>query len=456
MPPATTASASSGWSLDQRPVERPATAAVGIVEQQPVAAAARSSGSRPTLERRPDLASAAEARGEARATYSISSPPCSWTACRLSSVAHVGDHVERRVAEHADRQHARLAGNAGQRRGFVRRHLAGAAGNEDEAGERRWPGGAHVRAAIQSAQFDAPEHQLARRLGGVGSAHQRRADEEGVDSAAPAVRRRPRVEMPDSETSRRSGARRASRSVVARSIDRSRRSRLLMPISGAPSASARAHFRLVMDLDQRVHAEAARLGDHRARCVVVEQRQHHQDRVGARDPRLGHLAQIDEEILGEDRAVELAPSRREIVERTAEISAIAQHAERVGDAGIAARQRGRIGAGPDRARRRRSLLDLEDEARARLGERRGEAARASASLRRAARRATRRRSARASSSRLAAAISPRIPAASATARLDEPLERFGSAAGLQRFARHARHRRATWPPCPPSSARPQC
>ena len=48
-----------------------------------------------------------------------------------------------------------------------------------------------------------------------------------------------RVEMPNSETSMRSGANRASRSVVARSMLRSRRSRLLMPISGAPSASAR-------------------------------------------------------------------------------------------------------------------------------------------------------------------------------------------------------------------------
>ena len=63
-----------------------------------------------------------------------------------------------------------------------------------------------------------------------------------------------------------------------------------MPISGAPSATRALHLGFVMDLDQRVHAEAARLGDHCARRLVVEQRQHHQHRVGAGDPRLGDLA----------------------------------------------------------------------------------------------------------------------------------------------------------------------
>ena len=58
-----------------------------------------------------------------------------------------------------------------------------------------------------------------------------------------------------------------------------------------------------------------------ARGRIVEQRQHHQDRVGSGDPRLGDLAQVDEEVLGEDRPVELAPSGREIVERTAEVRA---------------------------------------------------------------------------------------------------------------------------------------
>ena len=82
-----------------------------------------------------------------------------------------------------------------------------------------------------------------------------------------------------------------------------------MPISGAPSASARRISRFVMNLDQRVHAEPARLGDHRARALIVEQRQHDQHRVGAGDPRFGDLARIDEEVLGEDRPVELAAAR---------------------------------------------------------------------------------------------------------------------------------------------------
>ena len=91
-----------------------------------------------------------------------------------------------------------------------------------------------------------------------------------------------------------------------------------MPISGAPSATARRISALVMDLDQRVHAEPARLGDHLARALVVEQREHDEHRVGARDPRFGHLTQIDEEVLGQDRAVEFAARRGEVVERAAE------------------------------------------------------------------------------------------------------------------------------------------
>ena len=98
--------------------------------------------------------------------------------------------------------------------------------------------------------------------------------------------------------------------------------------------------------------------------VVVEQRQHDQNRVGAGDPRFGDLARIDEEVLGEDRPVELAARGREVVERSAEIGSIAQDAERIGDAGITARERCRVRVRPDRAGRGGGLLDLEDEARA--------------------------------------------------------------------------------------------
>ena len=65
-----------------------------------------------------------------------------------------------------------------------------------------------------------------------------------------------------------------------------------------------------MDFHQRIHAETARFRDHRSRFTIIEQRQHHQDCVSPGDPRLDDLAGVNEEVLGEDRSVELAPSGR--------------------------------------------------------------------------------------------------------------------------------------------------
>ena len=151
--------------------------------------------------------------------------------------------------------------------------------------------------------------------------------------------------MPDSETRTRSGASGASRSVVGEVDAEIAQVAVVDADQRRAERQRAAHLGLVMDLDQRVHAEPPRLGDHRSRRIVVEQREHDQHRVGARDPRLGDLAQVDEEVLGEDRPVELAARGREIVERAAEIGAVAQHAQRIGDAGIAARECRWIGAG---------------------------------------------------------------------------------------------------------------
>jgi hypothetical protein len=86
-----------------------------------------------------------------------------------------------------------------------------------------------------------------------------------------------------------------------------------------------------MDFDERIHSEPPRFIDHRPRLFIVEQREHHQNRIGAGNPRFGDLARIDEEVFGQDRAVEMAPRCREIVERAAEIGAVAKDAERIGD-----------------------------------------------------------------------------------------------------------------------------
>ena len=135
------------------------------------------------------------------------------------------------------------------------------------------------------------------------------------------------------------------------------------------------HLRLVMHLDERVHAEAARLGDDLARVLVVEQREHHENRIGAGNPRLRDLPRVNKEVLGEDRSIELGTGGGEIVERPAEIGAIAKHAQRIGNPGIAARQGCRIGTRANLASRRRCLLDLQNEASTLLRQHRREAAR---------------------------------------------------------------------------------
>ena len=129
-----------------------------------------------------------------------------------------------------------------------------------------------------------------------------------------------------------------------------------------------------MHFNQRLHAETRSFLDHRSRSRVVEQRQHHENCICARDPRFADLPDIDEEILRQDRPVELAPGGGEVVERTTEIGTIAKDAERVRDARISARQCGWIDRLPDRSSRRRGALDFEDEARPILRQRGGEAA----------------------------------------------------------------------------------
>ena len=169
--------------------------------------------------------------------------------------------LERSIAEHADRQHPRPASSSGQRRGFVSRDVAGAARHEDEAGECRRPGGANIGAAIQSAQLGAAEDELARRLRRVARAHQRRADQEASTSGA-SRSTSPRAAMPDSETSSRSGAMAASRSVVARSMREVAQVAVVDADQRRTERKRAAHLGFVMHLDQRVHAEAPRLVDH--------------------------------------------------------------------------------------------------------------------------------------------------------------------------------------------------
>src|SRR5690242_5075336 len=149
---------------------------------------------------------------------------------------------------------------------------------------------------------------------------------------------------------------------------------IVKPNQWSAEREGATHFEFVMHLDERVHAEAPRLRDHRSNVAVAEERQDQQDRIGTGNPRFGDLAQIDEEVLRENGSVELAACGGEIIDRTAEILAISQDAEGVGDTGVAARDRRRVGTGPDGSARGGSLLDFENEAGAWLSKRVSQAA----------------------------------------------------------------------------------
>src|SRR6476646_9568730 len=145
------------------------------------------------------------------------------------------------------------------------------------------------------------------------------------------------VAIPDSETSTRpaaSDARRSEVAVVDADERRSERDRA-------------AHFRFVMDLDQRVHPEAPRFVHHGPCVVVAEKRQNHQHGVRSGDPGLGDLAQVDHEILGENRSVEMRPRGGEIVDRAAEICPVAQDAEGIGYSRITSSELGWVRARTD-------------------------------------------------------------------------------------------------------------
>ena len=224
--------------FDQCPIEASAGAAVAIVEQQPIAAAARQRLAA-DAERRPDLADGGKLAPQRADIFDVLAS-VQLHGVQVEQCRDVADDLERRVAEHADRPHPEAAGGTGQRRSLVCRDMAGAARHEDEAGERRWPGGAHVGAAVQAAQFGAAEDRarapLERGRQRASATSRSRKHRRAVRSRSmsPGCRN---AGLGDEQAVRRQTAR-AARSSRGRSL-RSRRSRLLMPISGAPSARAR-------------------------------------------------------------------------------------------------------------------------------------------------------------------------------------------------------------------------
>ena len=187
MPPATSA---RGKIAD---VPRPATSRTlrplppsALSNTEPVAAAARERLAA-DAERRPDFARRRSSRRSAR-TYSTSS--CAMeldgmqvrSASRASATVPSGASRKTPTGSMPDLRAVPASGAAS-----LCRDMAGAAWHEHEAGERRWPGGADVRAAIQSAEFGAAEDEFPRGLCRFSGAHQRRADQEGVDQRRQAI-----------------------------------------------------------------------------------------------------------------------------------------------------------------------------------------------------------------------------------------------------------------------------
>ena len=235
-----------------------------IVEQQAVAAAARQR----RRGRRSTAVQISHASGScaAQRRHIVAHPRCRAAGPRAgpSIVAMSATTRDRRVAEHADRQHPGLRASAGQRRGFRAVTWRGLPGTNTKPAKAAGRAARDVRAAIQAAQFDAAEDQLARRL---------RPDRRRASATMPtrkpstmrrqAARRRRASRCRIRETSMRSGASGASRSVVARSMRKVAQVAVVDADQRRAERERAAHLGFVMDLDQRVHAEPARLGDHR-------------------------------------------------------------------------------------------------------------------------------------------------------------------------------------------------
>ena len=116
-----------------------------------------------------------------------------------------------------------------------------------------------------------------------------------------------------------------------------------MPSTSASMSSARSSSSLVVDLDQHVEVERARLAVQVGEVVVVERGDDQQDRVGAGRRRLVELVGVDDEVLAQDRQVGGRARRLQVLERAAEVRLLGEDRDRRGAAAL---------VGADDARRR--------------------------------------------------------------------------------------------------------
>ena len=146
----------------------------------------------------------------------------------------------------------------------------------------------------------------------VFGAHQRLADEHGVDADALQLvelvaRRRCRT---PTTTILPAGTSDSSSNVRSRSTVKSVRSRLLMPITSASSSSATSSSSRVVDLHEHVEVERERVAVQPLQLARLQRGDDQQDRVGARDRRLEQLVRVDDEVLAQDRQLAAARAAR--------------------------------------------------------------------------------------------------------------------------------------------------
>ena len=120
---------------------------------------------------------------------------------------------------------------------------------------------------------------------------------------------------------------------------------------------------LVVDLDQAVEVERARLVVERAQVLVVEGADDQQHRVGAVHRRLVELVGVDDEVLADDRQAAGGAGRAQVLQRAAEVRLVGEHRERRRAAALVGADLGGDGrrVGGDLAGAGRAPLELGDQ-----------------------------------------------------------------------------------------------
>ena len=179
------------------------------------------------------------------------------------------------------------------------RSVVGLAADVDHMG---LAGGADDGVSSRSRRRATPGQQRARRLLDVLLAHQRLADQEGLEcrpwpGAGNRHGRKCRFRRP------RCGRSGSAAQPLADGERRLEGAQVAVVDADQPALERQRalEFALVMDLDQHVEPEVMRGLVERARGIVVDGGHDDEDAVGAPGARLQHLIGIEQEILAQDR-----------------------------------------------------------------------------------------------------------------------------------------------------------